>query len=391
MAVGFGLGGCASDPGPVVQPRLPVVLAGPPSPPKPVASTAELLAVAVEQANRDDPAGAVRVVENFPPAERSGAAHHLIAKLAQTDPFRAGRVALALPTTLQSEGAEIAVRAMLARDDTATIQWALAMSEPVAAFVARKAVADQLVEREPRGSVDRLRALPVSEARDQMLGFAAAAWARRGPTAATAWVRGLNDDKFRNRMATSVGFAIAQTEPERAVELVEMVPPGRDRGLLFNAIGQTWVARNANDAWAWARQLPAGDAREAALSGIEAGLGGSSSRRARTGAPSAGSTRSRGLVGGGGGGIGDDPSLLPLGPGRDEALRRKFEQALRESPVRAASWLATLPAPDRRDEMMDELARQWLKLDPRAAENWMEQNILLHSHREELRREAAGR
>lgn len=391
MTLGLALGGCAGETAPVIQPRLPVVLAGPPPAPKPAGSTDDVLALAVERAGAEDTDGAVRAVAALPVAERNGVARELISTLAQADPFRAGRVALALPTTLQSEGAEIAARAMLARDPAAAVQWALATSGPVAAFVARKTVADQLVERDPQGGVERLRALPASEARDQMLGFAAAGWARKDSTAATGWVRGLNNDEFKNRMATSVGFAIAQTEPERAVELVEMVPPGRDRGLLFNAIGQTWVARNANAAWAWARQLPAGDGREAALSGIEAGLGGSSSRRTRNGVPSAGSTRSRGLVGGGGGGLAGDPSLLPPGPARDEALRRKFEEALRESPVRAANLLATLPVPDRRDEMMDELARQWLKLDPRAAENWMEQNILLRSRRDELRREAAGR
>mgnify|MGYP001545421213 CR=1 FL=1 len=384
----FAGSGCANAPAPVIQPRMPVVLAGPPPLPKPVVSAEKILAMAIERARGDDFAGAVRAVETLPSAERSAVVRQVITALAQTDPWRAGGVALALPTTLQSEGAEIAVRAMLGRDPAAAVQWALGPTEPVAAYIARKTVADQLVERDPPAAIERLRTLPASEARDQMLGYAAAGWARRNATSATAWMRGLPDDKFRSRMATSIGFEIAQTEPERAVEIVEMVPPGRDRGLLFNAIGQTWVARNANDAWAWARQLPPGDAREAALSGIETGLGGAWSRRATIGAPTAGSTRRRGLVGGGGGAFVVDPSLLPFGPERDDAIRRKFEQALQESPVRAANWLATLPLPDRRPEMADELARQWLKVDPRAAENWMEQNILLSSHREELLREA---
>ena len=56
--------------------------------------------------------------------------------------------------------------------------------------------------------------------------------------------------------------------------------------------------------------------------------------------------------------------------------------------MRAANWLATLPLPDRREEMLEQLARQWLAIDPRAAENWMDQNILRRDRREQLRHEA---
>jgi hypothetical protein len=79
---------------------------------------------------------------------------------------------------------------------------------------------------------------------------------------------------------------------------------------------------------------------------------------------------------------------MPPGLARDEALRREFAEALRESPARAAAWLATMPVPDRRQEMADELARRWLWVNPDAASAWMELHIPEPERRERLWREA---
>jgi hypothetical protein len=79
-----------------------------------------------------------------------------------------------------------------------------------------------------------------------------------------------------------------------------------------------------------------------------------------------------------------------MAPGfeREQAMRREFEEALRESPARAAAWLATMPVLDRRQEMADELARRWLAVNPDAATAWMELHIAESERRERLWREA---
>jgi hypothetical protein len=200
-------------------------------------------------------------------------------------------------------------------------------------------------------------------------------------------MRGLPVGEGRTRAATSVGFALAQTEPERAVEVVAELPAGRDRWLLVGEISQTWVARNPAQAWSWARQLSDRGARESALAGIETGLGGARPRR--------GGRSVAGLRGAGAGttvliegAAVTDASALPPGIERDRALRREFDAALQLSPVRAAAWLDAHPGPDRRSEMAEEVARRWLVNDPSAARDWMERNILSPDRREQLLREA---
>ena len=347
-----------------------------------VASPDEALAVATAAANHDDLPAVVRVFDSLPPDERSPLVRKLMTAIVGQDLARAERVAEALPTgSMQTAAIEILARAMVDRDADAALRWALANASPAMKATVRSVVAERLLEDTPKAAMERLRALPASPARDEMLGYAAAAWARRDATNALGWVRGLTAGGEKDRLATSMSFALAQSEPARAVESLDTLPEGRDRLVLIGAIGQTWVARDATAAWKWARRLPEGPSREAALAGIETGLGGAGSRVAR-GDASAG-VRVRG-----GGESPGDLNGLPPGVERDDALRRKFDEALRESPVNAASYLTSLTAPDRRDAMVDELVRRWLPLDPQAAKTWIDQNVTSPTRREQLFREA---
>ena len=142
-------------------------------------------------------------------------------------------------------------------------------------------------------------------------------------------------------------------------------------------IGRTWVARDPKAALAWAHALPAGTPREAALAGIDAGLG-IASFRSREVADTLAQTRAVPAA--------RSPEGL-LGPERDRALRQVFEKRLFASPVRAADWLSSLPAPDRTDEMVDRLAREWFAINPAAAETWLDQNIPSSVRREQLRQD----
>lgn len=326
-------------------------------------------------------------VNTLPAAERGAVVRELFATLVREDLPGVGRLVQAMPSgPLQAQATEIVAWAKLDRDPDDALQWALAWPAPATEFVARQAVADYWVERDVRTALERLWALPATAARCEMLGAAVAGWARRDVRSAVGWVRELPEGDDKTRVTTSLGFALAQTDPKRAVEVVEWLPAGRDRWLVVGAIGETWVARNAGEAWRWAGTLPPGEAREAALSGIETGLGGARSR-SRTNRVAVGATVAGPRVGGGGGVVGGANPMM-LGAERDRVLRREFEAALLESPVRAASWLVAQPLPDRRDEMVDELARRWLAINPEAARAWMEANIVSRDRREQLLREA---
>ena len=378
--------GCVADVGPERPVRMPAVLPSEPKPPVPELIAADVWRRVLGYAEKEAWAEVRRELDTLPRAERRSVVQAGMADLARDDLARAGRVARGVPPgVLLHEAMNAVARAMVARDATAAITWALAPGTPEVDFAARLAVAEEGVARDAPGTLVQLLAWPAVAGRAEMLGFAAAAWAGRHAGAAIAWARGLSAGEDRIRVETSLSFALAQSEPERAVQVVEGVPEGRDRWLVLGAIGQTWVARNEDQAWAWARQLPPGAAREAALAGIETGLGGARARREAGGRVATGRVRS-----GGGGGAATTVAAGEMAPGfeREQAMRREFEEALRESPARAAAWLATMPVLDRRQEMADELARRWLAVNPDAATAWMELHIAESERRERLWREA---
>jgi len=381
------VGGCAGGATAIPPPRMPQIGAVPPGP-KP-ASVREVVMAAIEQADRGDPSGALEGLARLSAAERREATQQLVAAVAARDPRLAGQVALAVPAgPHQTTAMEYAAGAMVDHDLDAAVAWVVALPEGVARFDAARVVSARLVERDPRGALVRVMALPDSTGRDGLLSLAAAAWARRDAAQALGWARGLPAGELRQRITTSIGFEVAQFAPEQAGEIAGLLAPGRDHLLLLGAIGRTFVARDAVEAWAWARQLPAGEPRAAAIAGIEAGLGvGASSQPgldagvsaaggSLAGRPEAGSPEARYWL---------------VGREREGSLWLELEARLRTSPQLAAEWVGTLPALDRTDEMVDRVAREWLRTNPTAAEIWLEQNLVLPSRREQLLLEAGRR
>lgn len=379
-----------ADVGPERPLRMPVVVPAAAVEPKPAATEREVLAFATDEVRRGALAAMVRVIETLPAEQREGVVQSLVATCARQDLAKAGQVAQAMPPgPLLTVATATAAQAMLERDPAMAVEWALATTAPAVDDETRRAVATVSVQRDPRAALERFGRLPASEGRNQLISYAAAAWVRRDAMAALEWARERPPGDEGTRVLTSMSFALAQIEPDRSVAWANLLPEGRDRWLVLGAIAETWVARNADDAWAWARALPTGAARESALAGIEAGLGGAQLRRHADGlAVDGGGRRTSESSDGGGPTPMVGASAMPFGLDRDQALKREFEEALRESPSRAASWLAMQPVPDRRDELVEELARRWLAINPDAAQAWMDQNIRPPGRREQLLREA---
>ncbi len=378
------LSGCAGGVATIGPPRMPKVAPGAPVPAEPKVTASEVLATASARVAQDDFAGAADALGALPAAERVGVARELAESAAARDPWRAGRLAVAMPEgDPQAAAAEVVVRAMLARDPDATVRWALAATDPAAGFAVRRAVAEQFVQGDATAALERFTAVPISPERDSLLALAAAAWVRHDRTTALAWGRALPAGETRALAISSMGFEIAQTAPERAVEVAETLPEGHDRWQLFSAIGQTWVARDPEAAWSWARGFPEGEARTAAVAGIETGLGGAGLRNPALAAGLAGGGARRVAVGGTVAGAGGAGAPAP-GLAREDALRRQFEEMLRRSPRLAADWLTSLPSPDRSDEMLARLTREWFATDPGAARKWLQLNVPSRAQREFL-------
>jgi hypothetical protein len=416
--LGICLAGCAAHIPAPRAPAMPTIAPATTIPAAP-ATEKEMVDAALRLVSANDIPTAIRSLDRIgAPDVRTRVVVSLIGSLAETNPALAASVAATLPSEPdQTVAVEIAARAWARRDADAALRWALSVSDSRAAHAVRRAVTAELIHADPRTALARIAALPAGLARDDTLGIAAALWATRDADGAVAWLRELPNAALRQQVTLHVAFAIAQTNPERALVLVETLPPGRDRWLVVSAIAQTWVAVNPKAAQTWATNLPAGLEREAAFAGLQSGFGESlrrpnifpvdSYRPAPLGAasdPIFGAwlanqprtmSREEAILEF----IRQRGSLDPLGVGmwvsglsdwttRQRAMEVFLDESLRTSPARAADWLRSLSAAERTDEMIEKTARQWLQLDPRAAEAWLRETNLPSFRQEELLRQA---
>ncbi|MES2692954.1 MAG: hypothetical protein V4773_05730 [Verrucomicrobiota bacterium] len=426
----FAAGGCTTsdDPAQTRKPRMPTM--GPaPSSPAAQASAREFFARVSAQATTDPAAAAATLAAIADPAERTRIAREIATTLAQEDPARAATFASAFPPGLaQGAAMEVAAGALTRRDPDAALRWAIALSPASSPTSARQAVAAQLVQSDARAALARLTALPAGPERDELLGHAIAAWARQDTDAAVAWARDQTDAATRERLLSSAGFAVAQSHPDRATAIAELLPTGRNRWLLTGALAQTWVAKDPKAAFTWAGNLPAGEARDAAYAGLDTGLGSSARRGVSAPNTRSGSSRTRGGVAAAQtwreqesaafaewlktqrDGITRDEAILeyvrqrgasepqavgqllssmPGSATRDQAVALHVEGLLQaNSPRDAANLLRTLPRSDRSDEMTERVARQYLLINPAVADAWLDETSLSPFRKQELRREA---
>jgi hypothetical protein len=209
--------------------------------------------------------------------------------------------------------------------------------------------------------------------------------------------------------------------------VAELLPAGRNRWLLTGALAQTWVGKDPRAAQAWARQLPAGEAKAAALAGFETGLG-VPSRRRNPDAPGSrgGGARTRGsAVAAMAWRQGDSPNFelwlatqragfprddaileyvrqrgaaepgaigywigtLPPGPTRERAAELQVENLLATSPKEAAKYLRMLPRTEQTPELLEQTARRLIATDPGEAERWIAESRLPEYRKQELLRQ----
>ena len=417
-----------SDASVTPRPSMPTVVP-PPRPPVITLSETEAAATSLAAARASDFPAARRALETLTDrAARARATLSTVETLAAENPASASSLALALPPDLtQATALEIAARAHARKDSDGAVAWALGFSDPNLATTARRAVAEELVRAEPAAALKRLHSLPASPARDDTLAFGVAAWAHHDADAARGWSRAVEDETLRHRLTLSTVFAVAPNHPARAAQIAETLPLGQDRGRVFSALAQTWIASDATAAMAWVTKLPPGDLREAAMAGVDTGTGAAGRRRHNTGPRLGGATR----MGGTGvsaatlesnlptfpafsawlasqplpmsrdeaiiefikqrgaldvGAIGNWITTLPGGPTRQRALETYFAETLRTSPAAAANWLRSVPPSDRSDAMVEEVARRWLQTEPGAAADWLRESNLPQFRKDEILR-----
>jgi hypothetical protein len=141
-------------------------------------------------------------------------------------------------------------------------------------------------------------------------------WAKDDPDAAIAKLNLIKGTSNRQQALQGIAMALVTSDPKRALDMLEGMPPGQTRGSMLATITSTWMSHDSDAAIAWINTLPAED--------------------------------------------------------KSKAVQNGCYQLMQEDPAKAAKFLASLPTNNQTRGQYSELASQWAQQDLEAARKWVE-------------------
>jgi len=415
---------------------LPVVLAWKASPDNP--HEGELYQF-FEGWTRHDPIGAARAALTLPDKEdRDSALRQSLERWAQRDPLGALafeaqapdtdlRIAiygswaeenpqaalahsLALPDGPERERGIRAVFNSIAQADRARISQLI---EQVPAGPSRNAAIESAIGKldyhQPRTAAELVLLLPGGK-QNELAGSVANHLGREDSAAAIAWVERLAPEARRSAL-NQIVQGIIEREPQAALALIGKYSADVESHIIEPAV-RTWAEKAPEAALDWAKALPAGAGREAALRSALGVLAATDPRRALALAgqyfttpesvsslgqvasvwaekdpagaaswaaqllsePARDMALSQAIhrwVAQDPGSVGEWLDQMPASPARDTATVAFIQAVADADPDAAAQWAATIANPEQQQRMLRRVLFPWHKADPVAAEEWL--------------------
>lgn len=112
-----------------------------------------------------------------------------------------------------------------------------------------------------------LATLP-SDQQSAMVDDVAVPWANNNATNAITWAKSMSDDTARRQALAAVAGEVVRSQPLLALDMILDLPAGAERDSLIRRGVMEWASADATGAIDWVKQIPAGDLRNQAVSGV---------------------------------------------------------------------------------------------------------------------------
>jgi hypothetical protein len=119
-------------------------------------------------------------------------------------------------------------------------------------------VATQWAEGDGTRAAEWALARPSGPVREQVLRSAFGSWARSDPSAALEWAE-RQPDEVRGAFLDSYATALADTEPQRALEVSAAIADATRRRQIQEQLAQSWLAKQPEIASSWLEEHELGD------------------------------------------------------------------------------------------------------------------------------------
>jgi hypothetical protein len=341
------------------------------------ASRRSALGVALGRWAKTNPQGALARVSQLADAEmRRDNLRTVLREWAEEEPQAAANHALNLPDGRDRNEALAAALSGAATKDRDT---AMRLIEQLPAGAARtealRQIVNDLAYNEPKVAAEFVLGLPPAQQRNSVHQVSYN-FARRDRAAALEWAGRLTSSDARRTAMRSIMQQWASDDPKAAAEYC-VSHAAETPDFIGNAVAG-WARNDAPGALAWARSLPDGPQREAALvSGISA-LAVNNPRQAANLATTmlSGEKQSQALGSIAGAWASTDPAAAAAWASKlgDPSARISAESYIastwvRQNPAAAAAW--ALRMPDNRN-VLATITQEWAAQDSAAAARWLD-------------------
>ena len=184
-------------------------------------------------------------------------------------------------------------------------------------------------------------------------------WWQKDPKAAEAYVASLPDASGRQETVMSFANMLFRSDPAHARQWVSQLQSVDARRTANSAIAQSWAQDDPEAATRWAANLPQDERGNA--------VGGAARFWAKEDPK----------------GAGDFLNSLG-GPMRDEAVGFFSATLAYEDSALALNWAATISNPQMRQSAEEQIANEWLKQNPAAAKDWIQNSSLPEAEKARL-------
>jgi len=175
------------------------------------------------------------------------------------------------------------------------------------------------------------------------------------------WANRISDPATRDSFLSGAVSGLAQNSPEEAAAFVSKLPAGKGQESAAMSVVSQWAQSDPKSAAAWVGQFPPGGTRDSAIQNLVSNWSSNDPKAA-----------------------GEWLASLPASKGQDRAMQSFVSQISWQFPEIAAPFADKLSDPNQRNSMVENLARQWLRMDRQSAETWLAQTSLPDDRKQQL-------
>ncbi len=285
-----------------------------------------------------DPEKAAEWVKKLPPGQgQLRAAQNIVFELAEANPKMAAEFTLSMPAALSQQSISGVASRWAAHDLKGAMDWAQQLPEGSGRNSALEGITSTWAQNDPKAAAQWATELGASDTKGNVLRIVAGGWAQSSPTEAAAWVATLPAGKEQNSAALSIVRSWGNQDPAGAAAWVEAFPEGQTRDSAMSSVVSSWTQSDPQGASKWLETLPPGKSRDRAAE-----------------------------------------SFVTPASYQDPALAAKWAQEL------FTSAPAQPGQPTRNTDQLENIARNWMRMDEKAARAWIEQAPLSEEKKKTL-------